>query len=520
MTNEQDPEATIRALEAQLEAARSQARIEAMEAELAALKAQGGGAADAAADEAAAKAAEEAAAAKAAEEAAAKEAAERAAALERAAAMEAELAALKAQQASAAAASAAAQAPAAAAPAAPAQAAPAQAAPAPHPAQAPKGRKGLVASLVVLLLALGATLGGTYFAIRGDIRAPWAAAPPLPTDVVLIAAGEPGPAPAVSDPVLPAVFEDLSGPATGTAPDPVATLSVASVAGDTPEIYGLSYASCTYLDVKDEAASPAIAAFVAALNADDTLGVGRALTVEDFSLYLRQLTFGHLLADTRVTYNGYSAGASFPMQAVLQRGTLVGMDRFGVPRLHCGSGVALTPPSTASGEIRFSGTAWGNLDLGSLVTITAASSAQDSFTVRPVGPANVTTPFPVSPRICAWSAPGACPGATELVETPAPEKMTSAPAPVATECSNWADGTTNDDSVGTRIVNASSPVQNIYMVENASNGCGPRLDYAIGVGESSVLRYWPGALVLFTDGKSADATGQYTFGELTLFVIQ
>ena len=40
MSNDQDPDATIRALEEQLEAAKAKAKIEAMEAELAALKAK------------------------------------------------------------------------------------------------------------------------------------------------------------------------------------------------------------------------------------------------------------------------------------------------------------------------------------------------------------------------------------------------------------------------------------------------------------------------------------------------
>lgn len=530
MTNEQDPDATIRALEAQLEAARAQARIEAMEAELAALKAQSAGEADAAAEAAAAQAADAAAteaaaaarqaaqqAAEAATEAAAKEASELAASQARAAAMEAELAQLQAaQQTPTPAPGAAPAAPLVATPAAQQAAAPV-AAVAPL---APKGRKGLVAALVVLLLAFVATLGGTYLAIRGDIRAPWAAAAPAPSDVVLIAAGDLGPAPAVADAVPSIAFEELSKAATNPAPDPLATLSVASVAGDAAEIYAVSHASCSYLSLDPEKDVDATAAFIAALNSDETLGLGRALTTDDFAGFARNLAFGHLLADTRVTYNGYSAGANFPMQAVLQRGTMVGFDRFGVPRVHCGSGVALTAPSAGFGEIRFSGQAWGDLDLNSLVTIAPAAKAQDSFTVVPLGPSNAQLSFTVSPRACAWSAPGACPEPSALADPERPEKVASAPAPAPAACSSWADGLTDADSVTARVVNASSSTQQLYMVESVGAGCGTRLDLAIGAGESTVLAYWPGTLVLFTNGQSADVTAEYSFGEQTLFVIQ
>ena len=343
MTNESD-DATIRDLEAQLEAAKAKARIEAMEAELAALKAKdAASAADAAAAEVVVAAPQSVAVA------------------------------------------------------------PVAASPVNTPEAKPRGRGGLVAALVVLLVAIVATLGATYLAIRGDLRAPWATPAAAPTDVLLIGAGDVGPAPAVSDPDELTTFEALSQPATGTAPDAVASLTSLSVAGDTPEILGLSIARCEYLDQRAPEDAAGIDAFVASLNADETFEI--ELTSSEFSAFTQQITYGHLLADTRVTYNGFSSGATFPIQAVLQKGTLVGVDRFGVPRLHCGSGVALTAPVAAGGEVVFSGGAWGDLDLHEIVSITAAAEAQTGFTVLPVGPSNVDTAFEVAPRVCAWARP-------------------------------------------------------------------------------------------------------------------
>ncbi len=559
MSNEQgNSEDKIRALEEQLEAARQKARIEAMEAELAALKGQDAAAADAAkaAEAAAAKAAEEAAAkaaALAAQEQAAREATAKAAeqaaqtaAVDKAAALEAELAAVKAQQAEterlarqqaeadraaaleaevaalrakeAAAASAPVAAPAAPPAAAQVASAPPAAQYAPAPVRAKKG--GLVATLLVLILALVATLGATYFAIRGDLRAPWAAPEPLPTDVILIAADSFGPAPALTDSPALITFPALSQPATGATPAAVAQLSTQAVSGDTPEIYGLSYAPCT--NPGEEKISQT-AAWVAAQNADPTLGLGVALNNEpkaagSYDTFTDHISVGILLADTRVTYNGYAAGASFPIQVVLQKGTMVWFDRFGVPRLHCGSGVALTAPVAAEGEVQFSGPAWGDFDIAKIVTITPAATAPNTFTLRPVGPSNVQTAFSMSPRVCQLESP--CPAPNSLIVRSyenwvKPVSGTTAPTP--TECSSW---TSNHDSVSTRLVNARTTPVHMFLAQDRANGCTARHDNTLPAGMSwNHGGYWPGTRVIFSDDSGA-IIDQYVFGEKTLFVIQ
>ena len=492
MTNESEHDDTIKALEAQLEAAKAKAKIEAMEAELAALKAK-----DADVAAAASASAEEAERARLADVARAAAAAEEA-------------------QAAAVAAAPVPGVTSSASPASPQE-------PAVVYVERPIAKKsgGLVAALVVILLALVGTLGATYLAIRGDLRGPWAAPAAVATDIVLIAAGDLGPAPARTDAPPMVVFDDLSQPATESAPAPVASLAGIEVSGDTPEIYGLSFAGCSSIDSSNADNAAAVDAFVAAQNADETLGLGTAIPAADYAGFFQHITFGMLLADTRVTYNGYSAGATFPIQAVLQRGTLVGVDRFGVPRVHCGSGVALTSPVTAEGEVTFSGEAWADLDLDALVTVVPASSVQTEFTVLPVGPSNVQTAFSVTSRACSWPSTGSCLEPDDFALAQEPVLLASAPDPVPTECSNWAPGTTDADAVVTRVVNASGSTVQAYMVLSVGEGCGTRHDYAIGAGENlNLSTYWPGTIFLFTDGTSATPMSQYVFGEQTLFVIE
>ena len=154
------------------------------------------------------------------------------------------------------------------------------------------------------------------------------------------------------------------------------------------------------------------------------------------------------------------------------------------------------------------------------MTIAPATAAQSTFTVLPVGPANVQTAFPVSSTACARSAPGACPDPSALTLVPAIEKSASAPVPTPTKCSNWPAGASDADMTYSRIVNASGSTLQWFMAQSVDNGCGARLDGAMGDGASSYMGYWSGTLILFTDGQSATPLTQYVFGEQTLFVIQ
>jgi len=71
-----------------------------------------------------------------------------------------------------------------------------------------------------------------------------------------------------------------------------------------------------------------------------TLGIRAA----DIQGYVSGLTSVILRADTRVTNHGFENGAATSVQAVLQAGTAVLVDKFGVPRVKCYCGNPLLEP--------------------------------------------------------------------------------------------------------------------------------------------------------------------------------
>ncbi|HZJ28309.1 MAG TPA: DUF6777 domain-containing protein [Acidimicrobiia bacterium] len=77
--------------------------------------------------------------------------------------------------------------------------------------------------------------------------------------------------------------------------------------------------------------------------------------------YVATLTPLVLLHDTRVTNHGYANGHATPRQSVLQAGTAVLVDRFGVPRARCACGNPLLEPDvTADGAEH--GPSWGDAE--------------------------------------------------------------------------------------------------------------------------------------------------------------
>lgn len=87
--------------------------------------------------------------------------------------------------------------------------------------------------------------------------------------------------------------------------------------------------------------------------------------------YIRKLTPAVLRQDTRVTNHGYSGGRATPRQSVLEAGTRVLVDEFGVPRAKCGCGNPLVEPVPTS-SLGFSGDTWPGFNKGQLLAITKA----------------------------------------------------------------------------------------------------------------------------------------------------
>ena len=69
----------------------------------------------------------------------------------------------------------------------------------------------------------------------------------------------------------------------------------------------------------------------------------QGISPNDVPGYIARLTDVILQFDTRVTNHGYRDGVAYPIDEVLQRGTAVLIDEFGIPRARCYCGNPLTP---------------------------------------------------------------------------------------------------------------------------------------------------------------------------------
>jgi hypothetical protein len=101
--------------------------------------------------------------------------------------------------------------------------------------------------------------------------------------------------------------------------------------------------------------------------------------------YVASLTSVVLRADTRVTNNGYANGAATPFQAVLEAGTAVLIDEYGVPRVRCSCGNPLSPP-VSYGTPTYTGTPWSSFQPTGVIVVQRAQT-----TIRVVTLVDVTT---------------------------------------------------------------------------------------------------------------------------------
>jgi hypothetical protein len=120
--------------------------------------------------------------------------------------------------------------------------------------------------------------------------------------------------------------------------------------------------------------------------------------------YMATLTDVVLQRDTRVTNHRFVAGAAKPIQSILEAGTAVLVDRFGVPKVRCKCGNPLAAPAPVRGTPAYSGTAWKGFDPTNVVEV-VARKAIDTFVLvdlrtggkveRPPGPRpTATAPVP------------------------------------------------------------------------------------------------------------------------------
>ncbi|HUU62220.1 MAG TPA: DUF6777 domain-containing protein [Acidimicrobiia bacterium] len=187
------------------------------------------------------------------------------------------------------------------------------------------------------------------------------------TEQVMEAAVVSTTAPIVSTTTSPSTTSTTLAGVSTTTTQPL--LALQSRTGGEPGLYGgtLDQTRCdkaailSFLQQNPDKA----AAWVAAQNSDPTLAwdTGRTdLTVADLPAYFAELTPVTLIYDTRVTNHGFRDGLPTARQSVLEAGTAVLIDIYGVPRARCACGNPLIPPIPTPGPPGWVGPGWPGFD--------------------------------------------------------------------------------------------------------------------------------------------------------------
>jgi hypothetical protein len=108
-----------------------------------------------------------------------------------------------------------------------------------------------------------------------------------------------------------------------------------------------------------------------------TLGI----TFQQIPEYVSSLTPVILRSDTYVTNHGYENGRATAIPAVLQAGTAVLVDKYGVPVTKCYCGNPLTPPPTYSTPPTYYGPRWPGYNPGTITIIIKNITIIDIFTL-------------------------------------------------------------------------------------------------------------------------------------------
>ncbi|MFE0188598.1 DUF6777 domain-containing protein [Streptomyces sp. NPDC059008] len=217
------------------------------------------------------------------------------------------------------------------------------------------------------------------------------------------------------DPVTASTATE-SGPTPSETPRKPVKGTNSNISGAMPGLYGgtQNSASC---DIEKQIR---YLGSVPAKNRAFAAVVGQA--PENIPAYLRSLTPVQLRYDTRVTNHGYKDDKAYPFQSVLQAGTAVLVDSYGVPRVRCKCGNPLTKPKALTGA-RTVGQKWAGYQPSNAVVVKPSKRTVRSFTLcdpktgkwfkRPKGAEGPTGDRPTAPPSETPSGPTAESPSTE-----------------------------------------------------------------------------------------------------------
>lgn len=224
-------------------------------------------------------------------------------------------------------------------------------------------RRNLLFGAVAVIVVIGLAVGITLFLTRSSDQT---------GEIFLESAGFTGADPFTDSTVTgtgTSTTTTIAPTATGTSTTVSPTTAaggptvVGTVGGDTAGLYGgtMDAASCdrerqiAFLQANPDKAR----AFATVLG----------ISTDQIPEYIRGLTPVVLRHDTRVTNHGFVDGAATAFQAVLQAGTAVLVDEFGIPRVRCMCGNPLLPPNAIEGDVRYQGQSWPGFSLDQTVVV-------------------------------------------------------------------------------------------------------------------------------------------------------
>ncbi|MEU9120917.1 DUF6777 domain-containing protein [Streptomyces sp. NPDC048506] len=177
--------------------------------------------------------------------------------------------------------------------------------------------------------------------------------------------------------------------------------------------------------------------------------------------YLRSLTSVQLAYDTRITNHGYKDGKAYAFQSVLQAGSAVMVDSWGVPRVRCKCGNPLTKPQMLK-QWQQRGQTWHGYQPSNAVVVEPAKAPVKEFVLRnpktgawfkrPKGDTGPTHDQPTAPPADTPSGPPSSQpppyGSTPPGETPTGPSGTSPSGPGTSETAGTTGSGTPPETTG------------------------------------------------------------------------